>query len=630
MPRLSSDPSTESRSLEPTSNLRGQKVILCLLLAAISLLLYNRATAGDFINFDDPQYVLNNSQVHQGITRATIKWAFTAYEAGNWHPLTWLSHALGWQLFQGNPAGHHYINIVLHAINAALLFLVLLGATRRTWLSWMVAAVWAFHPVNVESVAWIAELKNLLSMFFFLLALFAWGKFAQQQKPGRYLGVALLFALALMAKPQVVTFPLLLILWDYWPLQRFNSFSLSRSESLSWPSLIAEKLPLFILSAASAWITLQAQRFGEAVRTTAEFSLPSRIENALTAYVRYMAIALWPARLSPIYPHPENSIPVWQWAIAASFLLSVTGFVVWQRQRRYLLVGWFWFLGSLVPMIGLVQVGQQAMADRYAYLPFIGLFLAIVWGAADLLEKWRGSVVVPIGLSAGILLVLGATTYRQLGYWHTSETLWTRALAVTEKNYTAHSNLADALARHGRSEEAIVHFEAAERLHPYPPTQVLALGVYEQQNGHVEEAIEQFKRVLRLGEVTFRGSALSHLGSAYLQKGNPGLAGAAYNQALQINPRDSEALVGLGLLAFQRNPELAVAEFSRAFEAQPSDVGLLLLAAALRKTGQTEESQAVYERAKRASPDLARAQAAADQLLQAKTIYPIETFSDSH
>jgi Flp pilus assembly protein TadD len=630
MPRLLSDPSTESRRLEHISNLPKQSVILCLLLAAIALLVYNRTASADFLNFDDPQYVLNNFQVHQGITWATIKWAFTTYDAGNWHPLTWLSHALDWQLFQGNPAGHHYINVLFHAINAVLLFLVLLGATRRTWLSWLVAALWAFHPVNVESVAWIAERKNVLSMFFFLLALYAYGRFVQQQKLGRYLVVASLFVLGLMAKPQVITFPLLLILWDYWPLQRFNSFAWDRSE---WPSrlwLIAEKLPLLILSAASAWITMQAQRFGEALRTTAEFSVSARIENAVTAYVRYIGISLWPSRLSAIYPHPESSIPAWQWIAAAAFLLTLSGLVVWHRQQRYLLVGWFWFLGSLVPMIGLVQVGQQAMADRYAYVPFIGLVLAIVWGAAELLERWRVRPMVPITASAALLIVLGAATYRQLGYWHTSETLWTRALAVTEKNYTAHSNLADTLARHGRSEEAIVHFEAAERLHAYPPSEVLALGIYEQQNGHVEEAIGQFQKVLRISDVTFRGTALSHLGSAYMQKGNQGLAREAYNQAIQVNPRDSEALVGIGLLAFQSDPELAVTEFSRAFQAQPSDVGLLLLAAALQKTGHTVESQAVYERVKRVSPNLARAQAAADQLLQAKTTYPIETFSDSH
>jgi protein O-mannosyl-transferase len=614
MSRISASPSFEPRSLDGRSHHR-RKLILSMLLSAITLLLYSRVSSAGFINFDDPQYVVHNSHVVQGMTWETIKWSFISYEAGNWHPLTWLSHALDWQLFQGNPGGHHYVNLLFHATNAVLLFLVLLSATRGKWVSWMVAAVWAFHPVNVESVAWIAERKNVLSMFFFLLALYAYGKFVQKQNIGRYLVVAFLFALGLMAKPQVITFPLLLILWDYWPLKRFNPLGWGRFESPSLLWLTAEKLPLLILSAASAWVTMQAQRLGEAVRTAAEFSVSARIENAVTSYIRYVGNAVWPSRLSPIYPHPENSIPVWQFAAAAAFLLIVTGLVVWQRQRRYLLVGWFWFLGSLVPMIGLVQVGQQAMADRYAYLPFIGLFLAVVWGAAEFLERWNVSPAVAVGASVVLLIVLGAATSRQVGYWRNSETLWTRALAVTEKNYTAHGNLGDALARTGRSDEAIEHFEAAERLHRYPPSQVLALGVYEQQHGHVETAIEQFKQVSQASDTVLRGAALVNLGSAYLQIGKRSLARESYAEALQTNPSDSGALVGNGLMAYDDNPELAATLFSRAVAVQPTDARLLLLAAALRNAGHPVEANAAYERSRRISPNFAKAQASADQLL---------------
>jgi protein O-mannosyl-transferase len=610
------DPNIDPGSREHTQILTGrQKLILCLLLAVITLLVYNRVASAGFINFDDPQYVINNPQVHQGVTWATIKWAFTVYLAGNWHPLTWLSHALDWQLFQGNPAGHHYVNVIFHVADAVLLFLFLLSATRRTWLSWSVAALWACHPVNVESVAWIAERKNVLSMFFLLLALYAYGKFVQQPDIRRYLLVASLFAAALMSKPQGITFPLLLLLWDYWPLKRFNPFKRDRSESPSLLWLTAEKLPLLILSAASAWITMQAQRLGEAVRTAAEFSFSARIENALTSYVRYIEIAFWPSRLSPIYPHPENSIPAWQPIVAAAFLLTVTGLVVWQRERRYLLVGWFWFAGSLVPMLGLVQVGQQAMADRYAYLPFIGLFVAVVWGAAEFLERWNVSPAVASGALAALLIILGVATFRQLGYWHDSETLWTRALAVTTRNYTAHSNLADVMAKAGRSDEAISHFEAAAAIHPYPPPQLLALGSYELEHGDLTRAIRQFTKVSQT-DVTLRSTALGDLGSAYLRMGDRARAKQNFEDALLADPANSAALVGNGLIAYPSDPEEASALFARASSLQPTDVRLQLLASALMKAGRRVDARLAQDRVVRASANLEKTRADANQLLE--------------
>jgi tetratricopeptide (TPR) repeat protein len=611
MPSTSPGPSVDLQSFAaPPREVSKRPLILCLALAAMTLLIYNRASLAHFLNFDDPQYVINNAHVRQGITWDAVRWSFSAYEAGNWHPLTWLSHALDVQLFQLNPAGHHYVNVIFHAVNAVLLFLLLLSATRRTWMSWLVAALWAIHPVNVESVAWIAERKNVLSMFFLLLAMHAYGRYVTHPKVGRYAAMTLLFALGLMAKPQIITLPFVLLLWDYWPLQRDSGAHhfLGR--------LVLEKLPLFLLSGISAWITVHAQRLGHAVRTVSEFPISARVENALVSYVRYIQIAFWPERLAPIYPHPESSIPLWRVAAAIAILGLVTGLAVWQRQRRFLPAGWFWFLGTMVPMIGLVQVGQQAMADRYAYLPYIGLLLMVVWGAGELLAAGKVSSTWPTAVSAVVLIALAVATYRQTGFWRDSETLWTRALAVTEKNYTAHGNLADALAQQGRSDEAIVHFEAAARLHMYQPAEVLALARYEQQNGHLEDAIEQFKRVLRSPDPQLRRDALDHLGFAYMQRGNQQLAKESYAQALQIAPDDPVALVGIGLASYPGNPELAAAQFSRAVTVAPSDVGFLLLAAALQKAGRTVESQAAYKRARQMSPDLTQAQEAADRLLR--------------
>ena len=468
-----------------------------------------------------------------------------------------------------------------------------------------VAALWAIHPLNVESVAWIAERKNVLSMFFFLLALYVYGKFAEKQNDRQIrTGGAVLCTRADGQAPGDHS-SAGIALWDYWPLQRLEPFGSERPASLLWLSI--EKLPLLLLSAGSAFVTLQAQRSGDAVRTLAEFPVLVRIENACSAYLRYVANAFWPSRLSPIYPHPENSIPLWQAIAAAALLLIITGLVVWQR-TRYLPVGWLSRLGTLVPMIGLVQVGQQAMADRYAYLPLIGVLVMVVWGSAEILDRWNISPSFRTAGLAAILIALAIVTYRQLGYWKDSETLWTRALAVTEKNYTAHTNLADTLARHGRADEAIVHFEAAEQLHAYEPSQVLALGIFEEQHGHIDGAARQFKLASQSSELALRVSALAHFGSIQLQKGDRTLASQSFVASLQADPSEVIALVGSGIIAYRDDPEKAATLLGRAVAVQPTDLRLLLLAAeALQKTGRTVDAQVARDRAQKNSADLARA-----------------------
>src|ERR1700674_2907885 len=484
---LESNEESGRPSLQPPSAFRETHIVtLCLLLVAATLAFYNPIIHNQFIDFDDSSYILKNSWVQGGLTWDTVKWSFTTFREGNWHPVTWLSHALDCQIFRLNPAGHHYTNLLLHAANAVLLFLLLRQATGLTWPSLVVGALFALHPVNVESVAWAAERKNVLSMLFFLLALHAYDRYARTGGRYLYLSVNIFFVLGLMAKPQIVTLPFVLLLWDYWPLQRIGAGSAGRglpapSTPRSFRYLVWEKLPLFILAAADSVVTVVAQRAGNTVRTFTEVSVQARLENVFISYVRYIGKALWPSRLAALYPRPGNSLPAWQVVGAVVLLLLISALVLRWRDRRYLAVGWFWFLGTLVPMIGIITVGEQTMADRYAYLPFIGLFVAVVWTLNDwTLNAWTVDAVASKRRIAGVwrasaavlvLFILGCLTYRQLGYWHDDETLWRHALSVTEGNYMAHNNLAIALAKQGRSEEAVVQFQAATALHKYPPDQ---------------------------------------------------------------------------------------------------------------------------------------------------------------
>ncbi len=363
-----------------------RNVILCLLLVVATLALYNPVNRNPFVNYDDDRYVVDNPHVHNGLGVDTITWALTSTEQANWHPVTWLAHAVDYSLFHQNPAGYHFTSLVIHAANAVLLFLLLAYATGRIGPSLFVALLFAVHPINVESVAWVAELKNVLSTFFFLAGIGAYGWYARKPHWTRYLAVAGIFILGLMSKPMVITFPFALLLLDYWPLGRIEGSPLNslRVPQFSRSRLLAEKIPLLALSAASAVITMQAQQTGGAVRSTAQFSFGVRLENAAVAYAMYLWKMIWPSHLAPIYPHPGNSLAAWQVAVSFLILLAVSGVVLKFRARRYLLTGWLWFLGTLVPVIGLVQVGDQAMADRYAYIPLIGIFVMIAWSCIRL------------------------------------------------------------------------------------------------------------------------------------------------------------------------------------------------------------------------------------------------------
>ena len=595
-----------------------RNLILCLLLVTCTLAIYNAVNRNGFINYDDDVYVTSNRHVQAGLSAATIQWAFTTFDAANWHPLTWISHALDCQIFKLNPAGHHYINLLLHCANVVLLFLLLTDATKRTWPAFIAAAIFAVHPLNVESVAWIAERKNVLSMLFLLLALQAYQRYAAKPSVGKYAVVFLLFACGLMTKPQVITLPFLLLLWDYWPLRRMQGSSSSAEEgsrSLSW--LLLEKVPLLALSAASAIVTMVAQQAGGAVRSAVEYPPSVRIENAVGAYFDYVGRLLWPLRLAPMYPHPGDSLPAWQIGVAALFLMTVTVLVLRHREKRYLVVGWLWYLGALVPMIGLVQVGQQATADRYMYLPMIGLLLMLCGGLADWASDRRPRVAALGVLTTVVFAALGALTYRQVNLWHDSETLWTHAVSVTKDNYVAHVNLGETFLNQDRTEEATTHFRAAVEIRPNDPVAHLNLGNCERRQKDYSAALREDQAVLRLTTATtLRAYALINMGSDYRLLKDYTNAKENYEAGLRINPEAARAFTGLGVVAQKTGQfDEAVRDYSRAVELEPSDVGYLLLARALEQSGLSSASKSAVESAQRISPDLDHAQQSVQELL---------------
>ena len=585
---------------------------------AATLALYNPVNRHPFVNYDDDRYVTENPHIRNGLSWDTVSWAFTAEEQGNWHPLTWLSHALDYQLFRQNATGHHFTSLLIHSANAVLLFLLLTYATGRLGPSLLVAALFALHPINVESVAWVAERKNVLSTFFFFAALAAYCWYARRPDWRRYLAFAGLFALGLMSKPMVITLPFVLLLLDFWPLGRIQGFP---AGVLSVPQsplsrLLVEKLPLLVLSAASAAITMRVQQAGGAMRSTAQFSLGVRLENAVVAYAMYLWKMVWPSHLAPLYPHPGDSLSAWQVTLSALVLLAVTVVVLRFRSRRYLLTGWLWFLGTLVPVIGLVQVGDQAMADRYAYIPLIGIFIMLAWGAADLADLLHIGLSARMIPAACILLALAFATHRQLGYWSSNYELWTHALAVTDKNFIAQNNLGGALLLLGKPDEAYAHFQAAAEINPNDPMSRSNLGAYLQEHGKLSEAMAQYDRSISLtSDPGLLAATYANLGTAYRNLGEDEKARDSYDQALRLNPNQSNAYLGLGeLLEKQNQLDDAIRNYSRSVELRPTATGFLLLGHALETEARRPEALAAYQSALKLSPELPEAQHAVHEL----------------
>jgi protein O-mannosyl-transferase len=591
------------------------RLMVCLLLALATLTLYSSVFRAPFLNLDDGAYVYENPQVRAGLTWHTVVWALHTTDATNWHPVTWFSHALDCQIFGMNPAGPHVINVLLHATDVVLLFLILVSATGFGWRSLLVAALFAVHPINVESVAWIAERKNVLSMFFFLLAVAAYGWYARRPGVGRYLAVTFAFALGLMTKPQVITFPFALLLLDYWPLGRLGRQDESAgSTASSFLSLVWEKVPWFALSAGCAIITMQVQT------EATQLNLPLWIHlgNAAIAYVKYLGKAFWPVNLAPVYPHPELSISMAAAALSAFLIIAVSLLAVIFRRQRPLFVGWFWFLGTLVPMIGLVQVGVQSMADRYAYIPLLGIFVIVCWGGADLVRILRiPTPVAAVGVAA-ILLTLGIALHRQVSYWSDNITLWTHTLEVTSGNYTAEDNMATALLAVGRVEEAMPHLRRARFLQPDDPMAALNIATYEQMHGDYQAALDGYARAIQFTKKPpLLAMAHTNSGYAHYSLKQYDHAKQDFEAALTQQPGNSPAYRGLGLVA-QRDGDIAQAsaDYERSIELQPTPVGYLLLAQALEIGGKAEAARAAQSQAAHMAPDLSDDIATVRQLLE--------------
>jgi tetratricopeptide (TPR) repeat protein len=585
-----------------------RNTVLSLLLLLVTLVAYNPAAHNNFVKFDDPEYITVNPHVRSGLSWSTFKWSFRATEQANWHPLTWLSHSLDATLFHLNPAGHHYMNVLLHATTAILLFLFLQAAAGFVWRSLMVAALFATHPLNVESVAWAAERKNVLCMLFCVLTLMAYWRYAQKARLQNYVLIVAAFTLALMSKPMAVTLPFVMLLVDYWPLQR--------NEIVSFKRLIAEKLPFLAMSIGSCIVTMIAQRSEGAIHS-GDFSLSNRLQNAVVCYAVYLRKLLWPSTLASFYPHPEH-IPLWQLAIAIIVLSSITAGVLWRREEKYLAIGWLWFLGTMVPMIGIVQAGEQGMADRYAYLPLIGLFIALTWGFCE----WAESLAIqPAYLAVPALCILGllgAVTHHQIGYWKDTKTLWAHTLSITSRNYVAEASMGAELIAEGQLEQAMTHLKAGIAINPRDPFSRLDLGVCEKRLGHVDEAIADYEAALQLARhPTLRSAAYGNLGSIYRSRGDYAMAGRNYEAALRLDPNGVVALTGLGVIAQKtKNPAAAINYYTQAVNVQPSDSGYLLLSQALAQAGRQKEADGALMQAQLLSQNWSATVATVNHLLQ--------------
>ncbi len=651
---------------------RHRITIICLALAAATMALYWPITRHDFVNIDDPRFIFQNPHTQAGLTRGGVVWAFQTFDTENWQPLTWLSHMLDCQMYGLNPGGHHLTSLLFHVTNSLLLFLWLAGLTQAPWRSALVAALFAWHPLHVESVAWACERKDVLSTFFWLLALIAYTRYAESLRtgarpdagtalrhPGRpalfFLLTLAAFACGLMSKPMVVTLPCVLLLLDFWPLNRFGFLDQAgalpgpeRRRKIAW--LFAEKVPFLLLALGMSIATLHAQKAGGALSSLSGMPLATRVANALANYATYLENSFWPAGLAYFYPYiparPAEYVP------AAILLLAATGWFVWRGRRQpYLLAGWLWFLGTLVPTVGLVHVGIQSRADRYMYIPSIGLFVLLVWGVHDWSKRWpaRNYVLAPLGFLA--LTICLAVTSIQLGCWQNSITLSEHAISVTRNNYVAYDSLGRALDELGLKPQAEACFARAVEIAPDFPQSQFNLRVALRNDGRLAEAAEHFAADVRL--VPNRYDTRNAFGATLLLMNDTRLkdAAAQFSAALELNPDSAEAHHGLAVaLARQGEITNALPHFAEAVRLDPTNaevrfsLGLALLdahqpaaaaaqfaeelrftpdetrahyrlAQALQQQNRLAEAVAHYRAALRHTPDFPEAAAALDQIL---------------
>jgi Flp pilus assembly protein TadD len=535
-----------------------RELSVCLFLVLATLTVYWQVGNYEFVNLDDDMYITENSHVQEGLSRESATWAFTTTRLANWHPVTWLSHMLDFQLYGLNPRGHHLTNVFFHLVNTLLLFLVLKWMTGALWRSSFVAALFALHPLHVESVAWVAERKDVLSTLFWILSIWAYLGYVKRPGVKRYLLILLSFALGLMAKPMLVTLPCVLLLLDYWPLERIQLGQAASSRTAPDPPaviahtprkqafrLFFEKTPLFFLAVVSSVVTFLVQKGGGAVGALEAYPVRIRVANALLSYFRYMVKMIWPQNLAVFYPHPGQSLPMWQ-AAGAGLLLLLISIVVIRAGRRqpYLPVGWFWYLGTLVPVIGLVQVGAQAMADRYTYVPLIGLFIMVAWGVPHALRNYRYAQSSLAFAATSLLVGLMVCTWLQIKHWENGLTLFEHTLQVTSNNSQIHNNLGNVLTKKGRLQEAILHYTKALEINPNYAAAHSNLGVALADQGRFGEAIKHYSAALLLNPNS--PETLNNLGVARYNQGDVPGAIENYMRAVQLKPDYAEAHNNLG------------------------------------------------------------------------------------
>ncbi len=576
---------------------KHQSTVIVLCLATLTLAVFFQVTGHEFLNYDDNLYVAANPHVNSGLNSANVAWAFGAFRAGNWHPLTWISLMLDASVFGKEAWGFHLMNLLLHIANVLLLFVLLSRMTGLAWRSAFIAALFAIHPLHVESVAWIAERKDVLSTLFWLLTMLAYVGYTRRPSLPRYAGVVVLFALGLMAKPMLVTLPFVLLLMDYWPLGRISAFrrgglrrppatgdhgrvapsETGRPLKASPAALIREKVPLLILAAGSCIVTYTAQQAGGAMAGFHGVPFGLRVENALVSYMIYIAKTLVPIRLAVFYPY-SGSIPSWE-IIASIMLLAGISYAVYRLRngRPYLAVGWLWFLVTLVPVIGLIQVGQQSMADRYTYVPLIGLFMMVVYGSMGVWEYGRGRPDTPKPpyshtpiLSLVAIAVLSILSWRQVGFWRDDHTLFTHALAVTTRNHLAHANLGVAQYDAGNLDQALDHFRQAVEIKPNEAVAQCSLGTVLMKLNHTDDAVEHLEAAVRLNNDL--EEAHNNLGVLYSGQGQHEQAVTHYREALRIDPDSADAHFNLAAaLAASDNPQDAIREYCEAIRLNPDD-----------------------------------------------------------
>jgi protein O-mannosyl-transferase len=589
-------------------------LLICVVITVLTLAAYGRMIDHGFVSFDDDDYITDNAVVRQGLTLDGLVWAFASPHVHNWHPLTWLSHMADVQLFGLHAGGHHLVGLFLHTVNALILFLILRSMTGALWQSGAVAALFALHPLHVESVAWAAERKDLLSTLFWLVTLGFYLRYVKQPGIRRAWPVYLSYAAALMAKQMAVTLPFLLLLLDYWPLGRLRPASAAPAagnparkavsvvqqpkpgagrtraagggEKIIPPlrapigPLFREKLPLFAMAAAGSLVIYLVQTHSGIVKSVVEFPFSARLANTLTAYVAYLFKTIWPVHLAVFYPHPGTAFPLWK-AAGAALLLAAATVAVLRSAKPYLVVGWLWYLGTLIPVVGLIQVGVQGMADRYTYVPLIGIFLMAVWGSADLARRWRsGNAVLAAAAALGIA-ALAILTWHQVGTWRDNITLYSHAVRATENNYWAEYNLGLALMAEERGDEALDHFQEAIRLQPGYADAHLNIGVVQARQGRLDDAAARFRRVLELDPG--HREALLNLSLALIRQGNLDEAASRLGELRRLKPEDPEVWFLSGVIGGKgEDPSAAESAYREAIRLRPdyaeahNNLGILL------------------------------------------------------